>query len=132
MMREIDEAKILETNTYVIQENEITFSSHQNYCVCMVDIINSTEIIIGMGNPLKVRKYILTFINSMVTIARRFGASIIKTLEDSVIFYFAKTSDCFAMRSALTSSQSFCRPQVLLLQAPLPGHRNFGILVVQF
>jgi class 3 adenylate cyclase len=92
-MKEQEIGEISGTEIVNLQDKEISFSYHQNYCVCVVDIVNSTEIIMSMSNPLKVREYILTFINSMSTIARRFGATIVKTLGDSVIFYFPKTSD---------------------------------------
>jgi two-component system, OmpR family, response regulator ChvI len=91
-MHEQEETELYEINTDM-QDDEIAFSSFQNYCVCVVDIVNSTKIILSMNNPQKVRKYILTFINSMATIARNFDATIVKTVGDAVIFYFPKTSD---------------------------------------
>ena len=92
-MHEQEETELFGMNTTSMQDDEIAFSSFQNYCVCVVDIVNSTNIILSMNNPQKVRKYILTFINSMATIARNFDATIVKTVGDAVIFYFPKTSD---------------------------------------
>ena len=91
-MHEQEETELHEINTDM-QDDEIAFSSFQNYCVCVVDIVNSTKIILSMNNPQKVRKYILTFINSIATIARNFDATVVKTVGDAVIFYFPKTSD---------------------------------------
>ena len=91
-MPEPEETELFEMDTG-IQDDEIAFSSFQNYCVCVVDIVNSTKIILSMNNPQKVRKYILTFINSIATIARNFDATVVKTVGDAVIFYFPKTSD---------------------------------------
>lgn len=92
-MSEQKKTEIFEMDTARIVDDEISFCSSENYCVCVVDIINSTKIILGMNNPQKVRKYILTCINSIATLARNFGATVIKTVGDSVIFYFPDTSD---------------------------------------
>jgi class 3 adenylate cyclase len=92
-MTEQKETELYEMDDVGIQYDEISFSSFQSYCVCVVDIVDSTKIILNMNNPQKVRKYILTFINSIATLARNFDARIIKTVGDSVIFYFPKTSD---------------------------------------
>jgi len=92
-VREQESTELFGMDTARIQDDEISFSTSQNYCVCVVDIINSTEIILGMGSTQKVRKYISTFINSMTTLARNFDATIVKTVGDAVIFYFPETSD---------------------------------------
>jgi two-component system, OmpR family, response regulator ChvI len=92
-MREQEETELFEMDAVGIPDDEIAFSSSQNYCVCVVDIVNSTKIILNMNSPQKVRKYIMTFINSMATIGRNFDAMIVKTVGDAVIFYFPKTSD---------------------------------------
>ncbi len=92
-MREQKETELFGVDEAEAQYNEISFSSFQSYCVGVVDIVDSTRIILSMNNPQKVRKYILTFINSISTLARKFDAKIIKTVGDSVIFYFPQTSD---------------------------------------
>ena len=92
MMKEQEEM-IIGTDVANMIDSELRFSSHQTYCVCVIDIVNSTRILTDTDSPLKVRKYILTFINSMAVIARTFGASIVKTLGDSMIFYFPETAD---------------------------------------
>ena len=76
-----------------MQDDEIAFASFENYCVCVVDIVNSTNVILSLSSPEKVRKYIVTFINSMATIARNYDAIVVKTVGDAVLFYFPKTSD---------------------------------------
>jgi len=91
-MHEQKETEIYEVKTSM-KDDEIAFSSFQNYCVCVVDIVNSTNIILSMNNPQKVRKYITTFINSIATLARNYGATVVKTVGDAVIFYFPETSD---------------------------------------
>jgi two-component system response regulator ChvI len=73
---------------------EISFSTQsQNFCVCFVDMVDSTKITAEATNKEKVRKYYLIFINTMATIARNFGAKVIKNTGDCLISYYPKTSD---------------------------------------
>ena len=73
---------------------EISFSSQsQNFCVCFVDMVDSTKITAEATNKEKVRKYYSIFINTMATIARNFGAKVIKNTGDCLISYYPKTSD---------------------------------------
>ena len=73
---------------------EISFLGHsQNYCICFVDMIDSTKITAQIANPEKIRKYYSIFINTMAAVARNFDAKIIKNTGDCLIYYFQKTSD---------------------------------------
>jgi two-component system, OmpR family, response regulator ChvI len=73
---------------------EISFSGHsQNYCVCFVDMVDSTKITAQIADAGKIRKYYSIFINTMAVIARDFDAKIIKNTGDCLIYYFPKTSD---------------------------------------
>jgi two-component system response regulator ChvI len=73
---------------------EISFSGQtQNFCVCFVDMVDSTKITAETTNTEKVRKYYSIFINTMAVIARNFDAKIIKNTGDCLITYFPKTSD---------------------------------------
>ena len=75
--------------TAVITKDEISFLTHSNsYCVCFVDMIDSTNIIAQIAIPDKVRKYYSIFLNSMSALIKKFGGSIIKNLGDSLVFYF--------------------------------------------
>jgi CheY-like chemotaxis protein len=79
---------------------EISFSGHsQNYCVCFVDMVDSTKITAQIADAGKIRIYYSIFINTMAAIARDFDAKIIKNTGDCLIYYFPKTSDS-ANRSA--------------------------------
>jgi two-component system, OmpR family, response regulator ChvI len=75
----------------VVQEISFTGNS-QNYCICFVDMVDSTRntVIIDAG---KMKRYYSVFINVMAAIARDFSSNIIKNTGDSVIFYFPETSD---------------------------------------
>ena len=84
----------VENNNNNIQDQEVSFSGHsQNYCVCFVDMVDSTKITAEIDGAEKIRKYYSIFLNSMATIARNFGAKVIKNAGDCLIFYFPKTSN---------------------------------------
>jgi len=73
---------------------EITFMEYsREYCVCVVDIVQSTLATAKMVSSKDIRKYYSIFINTISTIARNFDAKIIKNLGDSVIYYFPSTAD---------------------------------------
>jgi class 3 adenylate cyclase len=73
--------------------DELSFSGEQQkYCVCFIDIINSTTVTSNL-NYSQVSKYYSVFLNAMATIVRNFGAKIIKNAGDCLIFYFPATSD---------------------------------------
>jgi two-component system response regulator ChvI len=57
-------------------------------------MIDSTEATFTINNqPDKIRRYYSIFINTMATIARNFGAEVIKNTGTSLIYYFPKTSN---------------------------------------
>jgi two-component system, OmpR family, response regulator ChvI len=58
-------------------------------------MMNSTKIAAELTDA-QISKYYSIFLNSMATIARNFGAKIIKNAGDSLIFYFPQTSDSIA------------------------------------
>lgn len=70
----------------------ISFSGiYKNYCVCIVDAVNSTKITATLPKS-KVCKYYGVFLNAMAMIAREFGASVVKNVGDSLLYYFPETS----------------------------------------
>jgi two-component system, OmpR family, response regulator ChvI len=75
------------------EEIQFTDNAH-NCCVCFVDIVDSTKITtIEISDPEKIKKFYSIFINTMAVIARNFGANVIKTTGDSLIYYFPQTVD---------------------------------------
>ncbi len=101
---------------HCLSEEEIVFYNRSEcLCVCMVDMVKSTEIISQITDPLKIRKYYTIFLNSMASIAKSFGAKIVKNVDDSSIFYFPETANPgnrSAFRSVikcgLTMLESYC------------------------
>lgn len=78
-----------------IRTEEIYFADQSNgyYCVCFVDMVNSSQITarIAVGN--KIKKYYEIFLNAMAALAKNFGAKVIKNVGDALLFYFPDTSD---------------------------------------
>ena len=73
---------------------EISFDGRsENYCVCMVDMVDSTQIIAGISNSKKILLYYSIFLNSMASIVRGHHAKVIKNVGDSLVYYFPETSD---------------------------------------
>ncbi len=69
----------------------LEFLSHsKNYCVCIVDMVGSTKIVMNM-NENKVSRYYSIFLHMMADIATRFNAIVVKNIGDSLLFYFPKT-----------------------------------------
>jgi class 3 adenylate cyclase len=77
-----------QTPNYVVNFLETS----QNYCVCLVDIVNSTEISASLTQQ-KLSKYYEIFLNSMAQIVESFGGFVIKNIGDSLLFYFPDSSD---------------------------------------
>jgi two-component system, OmpR family, response regulator ChvI len=73
---------------------EISFSGKsKDYCVSIVDIVNSTRIVSEIVDADQVRKYYTIFQNTISTIIEKHGAKTFKTLGDSLIYYFPMTED---------------------------------------
>lgn len=73
---------------------EICFLPHsQNYCVCFVDLVNSTKITAEISDQRKIGQYYSIFINTMAVLVKHYGAKIVKNVGDALIFYFPGTLD---------------------------------------
>jgi two-component system response regulator ChvI len=78
-----------------IRTEEIYFADQSNgyYCVCFVDMVDSTQITAKIADGNKIRKYYEIFLNAMAALAKNFGAKVIKNIGDALLFYFPDTSD---------------------------------------
>lgn len=63
------------------------------YCICFVDMVGSTRIIAEIVDSDKIGKYYSMFLNAMAAIVKNFGAKVIKSVGDALIFYFPDTSN---------------------------------------
>jgi CheY-like chemotaxis protein len=78
-----------------IRTEEIYFADQSNgyYCVCFVDMVNSSQITARIAGGNKIKKYYEIFLNAMAALAKNFGAKVIKNVGDALLFYFPDTSD---------------------------------------
>ena len=85
----------------------ISFSSNtENYCVGMVDMINSTKISASLGVN-RASKYYEIFLNSMAKLVNRFGGFVIKNMGDCLLYYFPESINSqrkFGLMNCLESS----------------------------
>jgi len=94
------EVKLLEKIPYTLSqrlenrlEDVVSFSgTHQNYCVGIVDMVGSTKVSAHLSKE-KMTQYYGLFLNGMAMIAKDHGAKVVKSLGDSLLYYFPKTSD---------------------------------------
>jgi two-component system response regulator ChvI len=63
-----------------------------DFCVCMLDIVNSTAITSSLAHEDKIRKFYSLFVNSFSPIIAHFGGKVLKTGGDSMIYYFPDTA----------------------------------------
>lgn len=78
----------------MVSEDEIKFSDRsESYCVCIIDMVNSTSVTAKMTKADDIKKYYAIFINTMATIAKNFEGKVTKNSGDSVIYYFPNTCD---------------------------------------
>lgn len=65
----------------------------KSYCVCYIDVVDSTRITAGLSEE-QVRRYYSVFLNTAGTVVKSYGAAVIKTLGDGMLFYMPGTMDC--------------------------------------
>ena len=79
---------------YDLASEEICFlPNSQNYCVCFVDMVDSTAITAKISDHQKIRQYYSIFINTMAIRVKNYGGKIVKNAGDALIFYFPDSSD---------------------------------------
>ena len=55
-------------------------------------MVNSSQITAKIADGNKIKRYYEIFLNAMATLAKNFGAKVIKNVGDALIFYFPDTS----------------------------------------
>lgn len=68
-------------------------NSSENFCVSLIDIIDSTRIVSTINSSRNIRDFYGTFLNSVANILKKYHAKIIKTVGDGIISYFPETMD---------------------------------------
>ena len=80
------------TNEDSLQDNQITFVNFSNnYCVCMIDIIDSTSNTYDILESKKIKQYYSVFLNTMTSVIIRHGGKVIKNAGDNLLYYFPST-----------------------------------------
>ena len=75
-----------------LQNNMISFEEiYQNYCVGIVDVVDSTKIISKLSQQ-KACIYYSVFLNTIGCIAKSHRAKVVKNIGDGVLFYIPKDS----------------------------------------
>ena len=78
----------------VPEKSEVLFSNKsENYCICFIDIVGSTQITAKITPSEKVGKFYSTFINAVASIVKDHNGKIVKTVGDGVLFFFPGTSN---------------------------------------
>ena len=72
--------------------DQIKFINYtQQYCIGIIDIVNSTNQTSKISNPNKLRKYYSLFLNTMSSVINNCNGKVIKNIGDSLFFYFPNT-----------------------------------------
>ena len=73
--------------------SDISFTGvSKSCCVGVVDIVNSTAITAKLSNA-NMCEYYSIFLNAMSKIVKSYGATIVKNIGDSLLYYFPNTID---------------------------------------
>ena len=81
-----------ETNHSLASAYSVSFSHiHEDCCVGMVDMVNSTKISAMLGNY-QTSRYYEIFLNSMAKIIITFGGIVIKNMGDCLLYYFPEST----------------------------------------
>ena len=69
----------------------VTVGKPTFFCVGIIDMVNSTKIVARLP-PNKSSRYYEIFLNNMAKVVRQYNGKILKTMGDSLLFYFPDTS----------------------------------------
>jgi len=114
---------------FISSDEEISVETRsESYCVCIIDMVDSTRITSRISDPKRIMRYYSIFLNSIAAIARGYGARIIKNVGDSLIYYFPETADVTkwsgfkgVLESAITMIQAHKVINAKLSEEKLPS-----------
>ena len=93
-LRQLNDSGEFSKRILVAEQNEVLFSNKsENYCICFIDIVGSTQITAKITPSEKVGKFYSTFINAVASIVKDHNGRIVKTVGDGVLFFFPYTSN---------------------------------------
>ena len=124
------------------EKYSVTFSPKtENYCVGMVDMVDSTKISAILDSE-KMSRYYQIFINSMSRILNEFGGKVVKNIGDCLLYYFptleGKNQDdylveCLECSFALVESHDFICEYLKRKDLPCLNYRismDYGNIVL--
>lgn len=86
--------QVLKVENIKIDENQVTFINYTHkYCVCVIDIVDSTKTTNMIDGSEKIRDFYSIFLNTMASIIKTHNGKVIKNAGDCLIYYFPKTVD---------------------------------------
>lgn len=81
------------TKSLPYTNEQIDFVNYSyDYCVCFVDIVNSTNNTDKI-EPRRIRDYYSLFLNTMSSIIKNYDGKVIKNSGDSLLYYFPNTAN---------------------------------------
>ena len=84
----------VQADNNVRNNDAISFFDHsENYCVCYIDMVDSTTVISQINKSDKIAQYYSIFLNSISIIVHEFAGKIIKNTGDGMVCYFPETSN---------------------------------------
>lgn len=87
-----NEGQINNSSTTIVDPNQITFiNCTHKYCICFIDIINSTKNTNDMMHSDMIQGYYSIFLNTMSNIIRNHNGRVIKNSGDGLLYYFPRT-----------------------------------------
>jgi CheY-like chemotaxis protein len=113
-------------------QDDIIFDGFSSeFCVCMVDVVNSTAVTSSLGHENKVRKFYSLFVNSVSPVVSAFGGRVLKTGGDSMIYYFPSTAESKDVSAFMNVFQ--CGNSLLELRTTLNSlYRNERIRPISY
>ena len=106
-LNKLDEDNILSSTSNKVNYNEeqITFINFShNYCVCFIDVVDSTKITAEINESSKIQEFYSVFLNTMASIIKNHKGRAIKNVGDGLLYYFPRTFNLkneFAFQNAL-------------------------------
>ena len=79
-------------SNFKLNDDQITFINYTySYCICFIDIVNSTLVTKELTNSEKIQRYYSIFPNTMSSVVKQYNGKVIKNAGDCLICYFPRT-----------------------------------------
>ena len=125
-----------------IENYTVTFSPQtENYCVGMVDMVDSTKISAMLGSE-KMSRYYQVFLNSMSKILNEYNGKVVKNIGDCLLYYFPLTTKesqeeylikCLECSFSMTESHDFICSHLKKEKLPCLNYRismDYGSVIL--